>query len=87
MNAQDPRGLVLDALASIAPEADLDALPGDVELREELDIDSMDFLAFLTELTATTGKDIPEDDYEHLQTLDGAAEYIGRRLGEAPAQP
>lgn len=84
MTAAEIRQLVLDTLAAIAPEADLAHLPGDAALREELDLDSMDFLNFVTALHERTGTDIPEADYPSLSTLDGAAAYL-RREPPAPA--
>ncbi len=63
-------------LAQIAPEADLEALEPDVDLTEQLDIDSMDFLNFVIGLNEATGVDIPERDYPQLTTLDGCVEYL-----------
>ena len=82
--AAETRQLVLDTLAAIAPEADLASLPGDAVLRDELDLDSMDFLNFVTALHEQTGTDIPEADYPHLFTLDGAVAYLRR---DRPAPP
>ena len=59
-------------LAGIAPEANLAAVPGNAELRDELDLDSMDFLNFVAALHERTRIDIPEADYPRLATLDGA---------------
>ena len=84
MTAAETRQLVLDTLAAIAPEADLAHLPGDAVLREELDLDSMDFLNFVTSLHERTGIDIPEADYPSLSTLDGAVAYL-RREPPGPA--
>ena len=73
------RKLALDLLGGIAPEADLSALGEDDNLREELDIDSMDFLNFIAALHTATGIDIPEADYRQLFTLAGIQRYLGRR--------
>ena len=73
------RKTVLDTLGDIAPEADLGALPPDRDLREELDIDSMDFLNFVIALHEKLGIDIPEADYPQLVTLNGAVAYLGRK--------
>jgi acyl carrier protein len=78
MNDAAARRLVLDALGGIAPEADLTALRGDAELREALDLDSMDFLNFVAALHQRTGIDIPEADYSRLFTLDGIIAYLCR---------
>jgi acyl carrier protein len=69
---------VLDALGEVAPEADLEAIERDVPLRDQLDIDSMDFLNFVIAVNERTGIDIPESDYASLATLDGCLEYLSR---------
>jgi acyl carrier protein len=73
------RALALRILGEIAPEADLSRLAPDVDLREQLEIDSMDFLNFVIGLHEATGADIPEADYGKLATLDACAEYLGGR--------
>jgi acyl carrier protein len=73
----DIRKIALDILGGIAPEADLSALAGDEELREVLDLDSMDFLNFIAALHQATGADIPEADYKRLTTLAGVCNYLG----------
>jgi acyl carrier protein len=78
MNAADARALVIEALSNIAPEADFDVLPSGAVLRDELDLDSMDFLNFITALHDRTGLDIPEADYPMLATMDGAVAYLIR---------
>lgn len=78
MNEQHARQAILEVLGGIAPEADLSELEPDVELREQLDIDSMDFLNFALGLHEKTGVDIPEEDYELVATLDGCIAYLVR---------
>ena len=68
------------ALAGIAPEADLDGLSPDVDLQEELDLDSMDFLNFLIALGEHTGVHVPESDYAQVRTLRGCTAYLAARL-------
>lgn len=80
MNEPEIRATVLDALASIAPEAASAPLDAKRSLREQLDIDSVDFLNLLTTLHKRLGVDIPEADYAQLQTLDDMVAYIGRKL-------
>lgn len=76
MTEAELRRTILETLGEIAPEADLDAVPADADLREELDLDSMDFLNFVIALHEKLGVDIPEADYAQLQTLDGAIGYL-----------
>ena len=76
MNHSPILDVVRRALAGVAPEADLDALPPDANLRDELDLDSMDFLSFVVGLHKALGVDVPEADYGKLATLAGAVAYL-----------
>jgi len=87
MTEAELRKTILDALGDIAPEADLDALPPDKDLREELDIDSMDFLNFVVALHEKLGVDIPETDYPQLMTLEGAIAYLSQRSARGHDAP
>ncbi len=78
MNETEARSLLLDLLSGIAPEADLSRLSGSAELREELDLDSMDFLNLVAALHERAKIDIPEADYPKLSTVDGAIAYLSR---------
>jgi hypothetical protein len=77
------RAQTLEALGGIAPEAELGALRGNVALRDQLDLDSMDFLNFLVAVHQRTGVEIPEADYGKLATLDQLVEYLARETGAA----
>jgi Phosphopantetheine attachment site. len=76
MNDHELDVIVRALLSQIAPEANVEELDTDVDLREELDIDSMDFLNFVIGLHDATGVDIPERDYLQLATLNGCVEYL-----------
>jgi len=78
MNQIEAKTLIIDVLSGIAPEADFAALPGKAQLRDELDLDSMDFLNFVAALHQQTKIDIPEADYPKLFTLDGAIAFLRR---------
>lgn len=80
MKRDEIRSLVLRELGRIAPEADLAALPESVLLRDELEIDSMDFLNFASALHDALGVDIPESDYEQIASLQGCVDYLAARL-------
>ncbi len=73
------RQAIFEALRKIAPEADLDQLRPDENLREALDIDSFDFLNFLIGLHQRLGVEIPESDYGKLTTLSDLIRYIAAR--------
>ena len=81
MNRTELRTLVARTLGTIAPEADIAALPGGAPLRETLDLDSMDFLNVLVSLNRALGIEIPEKDYAKVQSLDALVAYLGRKLG------
>jgi acyl carrier protein len=70
------RRQVLACIASVAPEAELDTLEGDVDLRDELDLDSMDFLNVLIAIKEATGVEVPERDYPQVRTLDALVAYL-----------
>lgn len=71
---------VLRVLTDIAPDIDPDEVAPDANLRDELDLDSMDFLNFVIALHEQLGVDIPEADYPALVTVAGCVEYLGARL-------
>ena len=70
------RQTVLRLLGEIAPEADVTALKPGVNFRDQLDIDSMDFLNFVILIHKTFGLEIPEADYPKYGTLDGCVEQL-----------
>lgn len=76
MNEHDIRGLTAEVLAGIAPEADLSTVGDDEDLREALDLDSMDFLNFVIGLGQRSGLKIPEADTPRLRTLRGVVAYL-----------
>lgn len=78
MTQSEARAAIFEALGGIAPEADPAALAGDADLRETLDLNSMDFMNFVVALHERTGIDIPEADYGRFRTLDTAVAYLGR---------
>jgi len=78
MTESEARSLIENIIGEIAPEADFAALAGDDDMREALDLDSMDFMNVLVALHERTGLDIPEVDYPQLHTLDGAIAYLAR---------
>ena len=76
MTEMELRETALRVLRRIAPEADTARIDSRESLREQLDLDSMDFLNFLIGLHEAVGVDIPESDYQRLATLQGAVEYF-----------
>jgi acyl carrier protein len=80
MSDIDVHKVVREELGNIAPEVDLATVDPAADLREAIDIDSMDFLNFITAIHRRLGVDIPEVDYPKLVTLNGAIAYIKARL-------
>ena len=78
------RAIVRDALRQVAPEADLERLDPAADLREALEIDSMDVLNLAIAIHERTGVEIPEADYTQLRSLADGVAYLRRRLGPAP---
>ncbi|CAN7478394.1 MULTISPECIES: acyl carrier protein [Pseudomonas] len=79
MNSQVLRNEVLRALKGIAPEVEVEQLHTDRLLREEVDLDSMDWLRFIEALNRSLGVAIPEADYRQVDTLDKLIAYLGQR--------
>jgi acyl carrier protein len=80
MSEIDVRKIVQEEINNIAPEVDLATVDPADDLREAIDIDSMDFLNLVTALHKRTGVDIPEIDYPKLITLSGMMAYLQARL-------
>lgn len=80
MSAVDIRAVVQEELGNIAPEMDVGTIDASADLREALDIDSMDFLNFITAIHRRLGVNVPEVDYPKLTTLDGAVAYLAAKL-------
>lgn len=82
MTDTEIRAAVLNALHQIAPEADAGEIDPAASLREQADLDSMDFLNLVTRLGKDFGIQIPEADYPRLATLDACAAYLAARAAQ-----
>ena len=80
MKDTEIKKIIESGLAKIAPETDFTELPPTENIREELDIDSFDFLNFLIGLNDDLGVDIPENDYEKLVSMDDLVGYLSERI-------
>lgn len=76
MTKDETKKAVLDIIADIAPDEDISNLKGDVRLRDQMQLDSMDFLDIVMELRKRHNIEVPEADYIHLATLDSCADYL-----------
>jgi acyl carrier protein len=76
MTKEECRKLVIDIISDIAPDEDVTTVKPDVRLRDQLQLDSMDFLDIVMELRKRHGIEVPEADYMQLASLDSCAEYL-----------
>lgn len=70
---------MLRVLGDIAPEAELEQIDPAVDLREQLDLDSMDILNLMIGIHEATGVDIPEVDYPQMASFNGCVAYLRPR--------
>jgi acyl carrier protein len=68
--------LLCEELHRIAPEIDPEAIDRTEDLREECDIDSLDFLNLVTALGKAAGKDMPEADYPKMRSYEALLDYL-----------
>jgi acyl carrier protein len=80
VNDEEIRALVVGQLRQIAPEIDLSQIDFAIDLREQVDFDSMDILNLVVAIHEATGVDIPEADYPQMVSLDGCVAYLRSRL-------
>lgn len=76
MTKEECQQIVLDIIGEIAPDEELSNVKPDVRLRDQLDLDSMDFLDIVMELRKKHGIEVPEADYPELASLDSCAAYL-----------
>jgi len=81
--ADEIRKTIFDVLGAIAPEVEPASIVPDQPLREQVDLDSFDFLNVIIRLHEVLGIDIPESDYAELMTLESAVDYLTRRSAAA----
>lgn len=80
MTAAEIRDAILEILHDITPEENLSKLQDELPLRDQLALDSMDFLDIIMELRKRYRVQIPEEDYAQLSTLAGAVNYLAPRM-------
>ena len=85
MTLVEIRQIVLEQLGNVAPEADAASVDPAADLRDALDLDSMDFLNFVIGLHERLKIDIPETDYPRLATMAGAVDYLLARVAAQAA--
>jgi len=73
---------IKDIIHTIAPDEDLAGLDPEERLRDQIELDSMDFLDIVMELRKLYGVQVPEEDYGELATLNGCVRYLSPHLAE-----
>lgn len=79
MTPEQARETIREVLLEIAPDAEVDTLAPGADLRDTLELDSLDFLNFVEGLSKRSGQRIDEDDYPELATLDRGAAFLAGR--------
>jgi len=82
MTKEEVQKIVLEIIEEIAPDEDLSSVKPEVRLRDQLDLDSMDFLDIVMELRKKHGIEVPEDDYPKLASLESCGEYLTPKFNE-----
>ncbi len=80
MKAEEIRAMILEVIHEIVPDEDLSNLKGDIRIRDQIEMDSMDFLDVIMELRKRYSVIVPEDDYMELSTLDGSVAYLETKM-------
>jgi len=83
MNPEEIRQVILDILARIAPDEDLSNIDDDVAFRDQMELDSMDFLDIVMELRKQYRLQIPEEEYENLISMSSTVVYLTPMLKDA----
>ena len=83
MTRDEIKDVILEIIADIDEEADFDSLDADAPLRDQLDLDSMDFLDIVMELRKRYKLQIPEEEYPQLATLTSCVNYLEPKLQNA----
>jgi acyl carrier protein len=80
MNTEEVRKVVLDIISDIAPDEDVTGLKDEVSLREQLDLDSMDFLDIVMELRKRHKVEVPAEDYPQLASMASCVAYLTPKM-------
>ncbi|MDG2468535.1 MAG: acyl carrier protein [Pirellulaceae bacterium] len=82
MSPADIREVILEILEDIAPDEDLTTLKDDVAFREQLELDSMDFLDIVMELRKRHRVQIPEEEYGELASMESTVKYLTPKMAD-----
>lgn len=76
MTSEEVRKIVVDIIEEIAPDEDYKNLIDEEPLRDQLGLDSMDFLDIVMELRKQHKIEVPETDYPELASMKSTVEYL-----------
>ena len=85
MTSAEIQAAILDILSDIAPDEDLSGLDANVPFRDQIELDSMDFLDIVMELRKRYRVQIPEEDYPALASMASSVEYLLPRMNDIPS--
>jgi acyl carrier protein len=80
MEAMEVKEKILNIIRDISPDEDVDQVDPAISLREQLDLDSMDFLDIVMELRKRHKIEVPQEDYTKLATLNSCVEYLAPKF-------
>lgn len=80
MTADEVKKVVIDIIADVAPDEEVDGINPEQSLRDQLDLDSMDFLDIVMELRKRHQVEVPSEDYPRLATLNSCVEYLQPKM-------
>jgi acyl carrier protein len=82
MTPEEVRKIVIDIIEDIAPDASLDNLEDENSLRDQVGLDSMDFLDIVMELRKRYGLEVPQEEYPELATMSSTVKYLTPKLAD-----
>lgn len=85
MAPEEIKTAILDILADIAPDEDLTDLKDDIDFRDQLELDSMDFLDIVMELRKRYRVQVPEEDYTQLASMGSTVSYLTPKMVDSVA--
>ena len=80
MTQEEVKNVVLNIISDIAPDEDISEVKPEIALRDQLDLDSMDFLDIVMELRKRHQVEVPQEDYPELATLDSCVAYLSPKM-------
>ncbi len=80
MTSEEIRAILLKCLTDVAPEIADEEIEDDADLRDELDLDSMDILRWVQGIHKALGVEIPEEDYGRIASFEDAVSYVAARV-------